>query len=74
MGEDTGRKYAQIAAKSKGPGPGRYLVRLIYTVRTVITAIFSFPPPAARKATISAKRKLLLILLASILDRPLLTK
>jgi len=26
MEEDNGRKYAQIAAKSKGPGPGRYLL------------------------------------------------
>jgi len=30
MEEDNGRKYAQIAAKSKGPGPGRYLVRLAH--------------------------------------------
>jgi len=26
MEEESGRKYAQIAAKSKGPGPGRYLL------------------------------------------------
>ena len=72
MEEENGRKYAQIAAKSKGPGPGRYLVRQIPTFRN--QSGFSFHPPAARKATILAKRKPLHTLLESILDHPLLTK
>jgi hypothetical protein len=70
--EEDGRKYAQIAAKSKGPGPGRYLVRLVPTFRNQYD--FSFHPPAARQATILAKRKPLHTLLESILDHLLLTK